>query len=188
MSTASHSSVKPLLLSVLALAVSAALLPAATLEKLTVDQMIIKSTAIVRGKVLNSYTNMSGPIIYTHYRVEVSETLKGQPRAIVDLGYPGGTINGKRQSFAGVPTFSPGDEYIFFLWGGKSGLTQVVGLSQGLFAIPRGDSADPVTTRVASHETILDPATGKPAAEQPVTMRVSELRARIHYIMRGASN
>jgi hypothetical protein len=37
----------------------------ATLERLTRDDLIAKSTAIVRGKVISSYASFRGPIIYT---------------------------------------------------------------------------------------------------------------------------
>ena len=41
--------------------------------------MIAKSTAIVRGKVVSSWAGFSGPVIYTHYTMQVSEQLKGDP-------------------------------------------------------------------------------------------------------------
>lgn len=188
MLTATQNSVKSLLSSMLILAAGALTLSAATLEKLTLDQMIIRSTAIVRGKVLNSYTTTEGPVIYTHYRIQVSETYKGPARATVEIGYPGGISNNQRQSFAGVPQFSAGDEYVFFLWAGKSGMLQTVGLTQGLFSLPKGPVADPLTMRPASSEVMLDHTTGKYVKDQTLTMPLSELRARIKYIMSGASN
>ena len=45
----------------------------ATLERLTLDDLIAKSTAIVRGKVTARYASFRGPIIYTHYEVQVSQ-------------------------------------------------------------------------------------------------------------------
>ena len=38
---------------------------------------------------------------------------------------------------------------------------------------------DPMATRSASHELMLDRRTGQPVKDQPVLMRMSELRARI---------
>jgi hypothetical protein len=154
-------------------------LPAATLERLSLDDMISQSTAIVRGKVLSSYTATSGPVIYTRYRVQVSETLKGSPTGSVEVQFPGGVANNMRQTFAGVPQFSPGDEFVFFLWTGKSGAAQVLGLTQGLFAVAADGTSDPVTTRSASHETMLEHGTGKQVKDQTLTMRLSQLRSRI---------
>jgi hypothetical protein len=179
MSNATASPVKSLVVSTLMLAACAAALPAATLERLSLDDMIVKSTSIVRGKVLNSYTASSGPLIYTHYRVQVSETLKGQARGTVDIQLPGGTANNLRQTFAGVPQFRTGDEFVFFLWTGRSGATQVLGLTQGLFALAAGSGADPVATRSASHEVMLEHGTGRQVTDQTLSMHLSDLRSRI---------
>ena len=179
-------SVKPLLLSTLILAYCAVALPAATLERLSLDDMITKSTAIVRGKVLNSYTATSGPMIYTHYRIQTSETLKGAARGVVEIQLPGGVANNLRQRFAGVPQFRDGDEYVFFLWTGKTGTTQVLGLTQGLFSVAPGGSADPVTTRLASHEAMLERGTGKQVKDRMLTMRLSDLRGRINSTLASA--
>ena len=178
-------SVKPLLLTMLTLAYCAVALPAATLERLSLDDMIAKSTAIVRGKVLNSFTASSGPIIYTHYRIQVSESLKGSAGGSVEIQLPGGVANNKRQTFAGVPQFNTGDEFVFFLWTGKSGATQVLGLTQGLFSVVADNSADPLTTRSASHETMLERGTGRQVRDMTLSMRMSELRARIGATLQG---
>ena len=177
--------VKPLLFSILMLAYCAVALPAATLERLSLEDLITKSTAIVRGKVLNSYTAASGPVIYTHYRIQTSETLKGTPNGAVDIQLPGGVANNLRQSFAGVPQFKAGDEYVFFLWTGKTGSTQVLGLTQGLFSVAPGTAADPLTTRSASHEVMLERGTGKQVKDQTLTLHLSELRARIQSTTSG---
>src|SRR5579859_3953663 len=122
-------------LAALCLTLSLGQLSAATLQRLSLDDMIGKSTAIVRGKVASSYSAAAGPIVYTHYVVQVSERYKGGAGNTVDVAIPGGTLNGLRQTFAGTPSFNTGEEYVFFLWTGKSGVTQVIGLTQGLFAV-----------------------------------------------------
>jgi hypothetical protein len=179
MLTAIATPMKPLLSYTLILAYCAVALPAATLERLSLNEMIIKSTVIVRGKVLNSYTASDGPVIYTHYQVQVSETFKGTARTSVDIQLPGGVVNNTRQSFAGVPQFKAGDEFVFFLWTGKMGTTQVLGLTQGLFSVAAGGAADPLITRGASHEVMLERGTGKQVQDQTLTMRLSALRSSI---------
>ena len=106
-------------------------LQSATLERLSLDDMIQKSTAIVRAKVTGSSAGFTGSIIYTHYQLQVSETYKGS--AVTDVAVPGGVAGNLRQIFAGSPTFNVGDESVFLLWTGKSGLTQVIGLTPGPF-------------------------------------------------------
>lgn len=108
-------------------------LQGATLERLTLTDMVVKSTAVARGKVLSSSAAFTGGLIYTHYRVQVTESLKGPRAGIIDLAVPGGVANGIRQAVSGAPEFQPGDDCVFFLWTSKAGITQVIGLTQGIF-------------------------------------------------------
>ncbi len=167
------------LLSVFGLVLSVAPLHPATLEQLSLDDMVAKSTAIVRGRVMDSYAAFSGRVIYTHYTVQVSERFKGAGTSSVDVAVPGGVANKLRQTFEGAPVFHRGEEYVFFLWTGASGPTQVVGLTQGLFSIAPGGSRDPAATRAASHEVMLAAGTGRPVKDQTMVMPLSQLRSRI---------
>jgi hypothetical protein len=151
----------------------------ATLEQLSLDDMVGKSTAIVRGKVTGSYAAFSGRAIYTHYAVRVSERFKGAEQGSIDVAVPGGVANQLRQTFEGAPVLHAGEEYIFFLWTGQSGTTQVVGLTQGLFAIAAGGLRDPQLTRAASREVMLAPRTGRPVKDQTLVMPLSQLRRHI---------
>jgi len=154
-------------------------LQCATLERLSLDDMIAKSMSIVRGKVTTSYAAFSGPVVYTHYTIQVSERFKGAAGNSVEVVVPGGVVNGRRQSFAGAPWFNQGDEFVFFLWTSKAGLTQVIGLTQGLFSVAADGTADPVATRSATRELMLESGTGRPVKDQTLSMHLSELRSRI---------
>jgi hypothetical protein len=163
-----------------------ALLQGATLERLSLDDMIAKSTLIVRGKVTGAEAAASGPVIYTHYAVQVSERFKGQASGTVHVTVPGGTANGLRQSFSGAPTLQAGDDFVFFLYTGRDGRTTILGLTQGLFALGAAGS-DPVSTRSASRELMLDRRTGRPVKDETMVMRLSELRSRIATGVKGTS-
>jgi hypothetical protein len=154
-------------------------LQCATLERLSLDDMIAKSTAIVRGKVSSAFAAQSGPAIYTHYRIAVSERFKGPVQAEVEIVVPGGTLRGVQQMLLGAPEIKTGEEFVFFLWTGRSGMTQIMGLTQGLFSLPQNGSTDPVATRAASRELMLDRGTGQPVKDQTLVMKLSELRSRI---------
>lgn len=154
-------------------------LGSATLERLSMDDMIAKSTAIVRGKVVGSWAAFTGSIIYTHYKIQVSETFKGSAWNLVEIVVTGGAVNGVRQNFAGSPTLNIGDEFVFFLWTSKAGLTQIMGLTQGLFALPKDGSSDPTATRPPTRELMLDPATARPVKDAALSMRLSDLRSLI---------
>ena len=155
-------------------------LPSATLERLSLDDMITRSTTIVRGKVAASWAAYTGSVIYTHYQIQVSEQFKGTPRDSVEVMLPGGTAKGLSQSFSGSPVLKQGDEFVFFLWTSKGGITWITGLTQGLFSLPPGDAGtDRVATRAASAELMLDQHTSRPVKDTALTMSLSELRSRI---------
>ena len=169
---------RPLAIGVV-LALVALPLQCATLEQLSMSDMIEKSTAIVRAKVVSSYAAMSGPVIYTHYQLQVGERYKGAAQSTVDLAIPGGVANGVRQVWGGAPQLDNGADCVFFLWTGKSGLTQVMGLSQGLFRVAQDGSTDPAVTRTASLETMLDHNTGRVVQDHTLAMPLSGLKAQI---------
>jgi hypothetical protein len=151
----------------------------ATLEQLSMDDLIGKSTAIVRGTVMDSWAALTGSVIYTHYKVQVSESFKGPRQSSVELVVAGGVVNNLSQSFSGSPKLNKGDEFVFFLWTSRAGLTQIMGLTQGLFAVGPGASADPMATRAASRELMLDPKTAQPVKDAMLAMHLSDLRSLI---------
>jgi len=163
----------------LAFASSIGTLQSATLERLTLDDMILRSTTIVRGKVTASWAAYTGSVIYTHYQVQVIEQLKGEPRATVEVMTPGGTVKDEESTFSGSPALNNGDEFVFFLWTSKTGITWITGLTQGLFALNSEVSADRLATRSASRELMLDPNTSRPVKDSALSMKLSVLRSRI---------
>src|ERR1700676_3528002 len=92
-------------------------LNATTLQKLSVHEMIQKSTIIVRAKVLSSYGALRGQEIYTHYQLQVLESWKSTgSQQQLEVAIPGGVAKGLRQSVAGAPSLNVGAEYLIFLW------------------------------------------------------------------------
>jgi hypothetical protein len=156
-------------------------LQSATLERLTLSDMAVKSTAIVRAKVISSYASFTGSAIYTHYKLQVMERLKGLG-VTADVAVRGGVAGGMQQIVPGSPRFNAGDEYVFFLWAGKDGVNQVIGLTQGLFAVSADGSE--MLTRNASHELMLDKS-GHPVKDQTLVMSMSDLRAQIAGALAG---
>jgi len=169
----------------LVVTVGIAPLSGATLERLSLDDMIAKSTAIVRGTVTGSKASASGPIIYTHYAVQVTERYKGGAQDGQDVAVPGGSVNRLRQTFPGAPELQTGQDYVLFLWTGPSGLTQIIGLTQGLFTLTTTASGT-TATRPAAPEMMLEPGTGQQVKDQTVVLKLSDLRARIAGALRGS--
>ncbi len=170
---------------VIGLIAGAAALGGATLEKLSLEDMIEKSTAIVRGRVGPSRAISRGPVLYTLSDIEILERWKGPDRASVEVAIPGGSNNGLRQDFSGAPDLTPGSEYVFFLWTGKSGLNHVIGLSQGLFVITANEKGEAMVHRAASGEVMLDPISGQPIDDSAITLALSELRDKVDRMLGG---
>lgn len=161
-------------------------LGATTLEQLTLDDMIQKSTAIVRARVTGSHAGTRAGNIYTYFQFQVIETWKG--RATGEVAVPGGVAGGIRQSVSGAPELKPGQEYVLFLWTSASGLTQVVGLSQGLFQLSEessGGGGVAIAQRPPAAELMLD-RSGRPVEDHAVTMQLQDLRTRVHQALRAA--
>ena len=140
-------------LAILALAASAW---ATTLLKLSTDQMIQQSTAIVRAKVVGSSSQAVGRDIYTYYQLQVSENLKSSSPASLQVAVPGGVAGGYRQMVPGAPALTTGQEYVLFLWTSKSGMTLIIGLSQGLYAVSQDATGNSILMRPAAVAMMLN--------------------------------
>jgi len=143
--------------------------------KMSMNDLIVQSTAIVRAQVTGSRTTMSGSDIYTYYQLQVSETLKKGAILPAEFAVPGGVYGNLRQIGIGSPVFTQGEEYVLFLWTSHSGMTQLIGLSQGMFKLTRDASGATVLNRPALADQMLD-KTGKPVTDKAVTIKWSDLR------------
>lgn len=201
------------LLITLSLASALAPVRGTTLERLPLGEMTQKSTAIVRAKVVGSSGVLRGADVYTVYQIEIVESWKGRPPdaatvrglpesrrpdAITAKGLPegsgksnpaqvavpGGVAGGLRQMVAGAPSLHVGEEYVMFLWTSRSGLTQLIGLSQGLFNVKRSAAGDAAAMRAAAGELMLD-SSGRAVKDEAVSMKLSDLKAQVHRALSG---
>jgi hypothetical protein len=166
------------------LALVAASLPASTLRQLSLDDMILQSSMIVRGTVVPGAAMFHGSMIFTHFTVQVTETYKGSAAGQIDIGVPGGAVNNLIQRFAGAPALSTSQDYVFFLWTSKTGLTQVIGLSQGLFSVITPAGSAPMVVRAAATERMLN-AAGQPVPDNDIRMPLSDLKSHIQTVLSG---
>jgi hypothetical protein len=150
----------------------------ATLEQLSEARLIDESTEIVRGTVVYCNNTYRPPVIWTVCEVNVTESFKGQPSAKIQVAIPGGTAGGYRQSFEGAPTLARNAQYLFFLWQGKSGLKQIMGLSQGLLNVVRDDKGNLIIVRGKSSEQMVN-AAGQPVEDSGVNMPLDAMRRAI---------
>ena len=149
----------------------------ATLIQLSMDQMTQAATAIVRARVTGSSATRTGSNIYTHYSLQVTDTLKGTAPSEVAL--PGGEVGGLRQSFPGVPQLQTGSEYVLFLWKSPStGIIHILGLSQGLFNVSVQPDGTAQVARNRIGETMLD-SSGRVVQDHAIQMTLSDLKLQV---------
>lgn len=151
---------------------------AATLEKLTLEEMSQRATLIIRGKITSCVGEARGAVIYTRCHVNVNETWKGQGGATTSFLTLGGKSRGLVQTYTGAPKLVEGEEYVLFLWAGRSGVPQVIGLSQGVFDLNPAAKGGSTASRAASSELMLDKA-GRQVRDESIELRTDELRARV---------
>jgi hypothetical protein len=153
------------------------LLPAhgATLARLTLADMVSQSSAIVHGRITGASTAWQGSIIYTHYQLQVIEQWKGATQSSVDVAVPGGVLDGISQTFSGAPDLNIGQEYVLFLWMSRHGVTYTLGFTQGVFSLSKDASGQTMAVRAPTTETLLDPSTGRPVKDQPVSLPLPQL-------------
>jgi hypothetical protein len=161
-------------------------LQASTLQRLSLNDMIQKSTMIVRGTIQPGPSSaLRGSLIYTHYQLSVTTAFKGTPGKTIDVAVPGGALNGIQQLVAGAPTFAPGQDCVIFLWTSKSGLTQVIGLSQGLFNVTTNAQGQVMVTRGAISAPMLD-AGGQVVTPSSIQVSLGTLASQIQAALAGS--
>jgi hypothetical protein len=154
-------------------------LPGATLERLSLDELIQKSTAIVRAKVVGSSAEFRGSDIYTHWKVQVVERWKGASQSGFEVLVPGGSARGFHQSVPGAPALVAGKEYLLFLWTSRSGATYITGWSQGVYELSKNAAAQWMASRSAASENMLDRGTWRRVKDEGVQMPYSEMTSHI---------
>jgi hypothetical protein len=172
----------------IALAGMVPLASATVLLQLSLAEMAQKSTAIVRAKVTSGTGELKDKLIYTVYGLDVRETWKAGPSPIVKVAVPGGVAAGTRQVIDGAPVLKTGDEYILFLWTGRTGLTQIIGLSQGLYRMSGVDDAgNAIVTRPATKERMVN-SRGQDVKNADESIKLSDLRHRVDLSIHRASD
>lgn len=151
---------------------------AATVRPMSIEEMAVEATSIVRARVAGSRVEAAGPLIYTVYALEVSESLKGRAPTASEIALPGGRLGAGEQHYSGVPDLRRGREYVLFLWRGPSGRTQAVGLSQGVLRIEiRGDEVRVRRGRLA--DAFIAPGEDRAGDDEEIDMAFDEFAARV---------
>jgi hypothetical protein len=126
-------------------------------------------------------------LVYTYYKIQVLDQLKGTATEQVQVQVPGGLYGGVQQSIAGAPRLADGSEYVFFLWSGPSGARHLLGLSQGVLDVTKNAAGDLMVARQASEAMVIDAATGESGSQDTVRMKLSEFNSRVSRVLMGAA-
>lgn len=117
-----------------------ALLPlqATRVQRQTLTELRDMAQAVIVAKVLGSETRIGaeGKMVWTDYRLEVRETMRGAQRGPqMTVSFAGGRHGHLDVGIAGVPVLEAGRTYVLFL--GEEGPfpTPTVGWGQGLFRV-----------------------------------------------------
>jgi hypothetical protein len=159
----------------------ASLIPAqaTTLRRASLDDLIQTSSSVVRARVVGSFTTAQGPLVYSHYTIQVLDRWKGPVAAQMDVQVP---------QASGAPHFTTGSEYVFFLWTGPSGANHLLGLSQGVLDVTKDAAGNTIIVRQPTEAMVLNPGTGETGSQDPMQMRLSDFASRVSSSLVGRSS
>lgn len=123
---------KVLILPLICLAAQATLVPALSLRGL-IDQ----SEIIVHGRVTRSWAawDSAHKFIWTHYRLDIIDHVKGNPGPSVTVSEPGGSLDGVNMRISGAPDYEVSEEAIVFLYRTPVGYLRATGYAQGKYTV-----------------------------------------------------
>lgn len=175
-------------LPLLVLALGSHSLRATTLAYASLDELIVKSSQIVRGTVQSLHGEANGSRLNTRVRISVVERWKGPESSSVDVILPGGTVGRTTQAVSGTPDLRIGAEYVFFLWTGRSGTNQLLGLSQGVLRLAKDSQGQASVSRPPAAAAMVDASTGTAVEDPGVSLTLAALRQRIQRVLGNRSN
>jgi hypothetical protein len=127
---------------------------AAVVPRVAFEQLVADSPRIVHARVLDSYVASSGQFLWTHYRLQVLDSMKGGLPAEVTVSEPGGTLNGLSMEVSGAVELQPTEEVVLFLYQTPIGYWRVRGLWQGKFEVTNSPTGKRVRTTVGDPGTL----------------------------------
>jgi hypothetical protein len=134
---------------------------ATTFVTMSDQDMTQSSDAIVLGRVTQTRSQWIGKQLVTVANVQVSETLKGDAKAAIEVILPGGVDTKRRvpvaMTYAGAPTLRRNEEVLLFLERTELRANAMVisGFSQGKYNVVLDKSGTSMVTRGAAENKSL---------------------------------
>ncbi len=171
------------------------LLDATLVPRMSVEQMVDDSELIVHGTVLRSWSgwDRARQFIWTHYELQVSDTMKGLPSVKLVVSEPGGIVGETGMQIAGAPRYEVGEEVVLFLNRTPIGYLRSSGWGQGKFGVRSLGGAGPVVRSAVAGVSFVEAPGGQPAglkkARTPVTsfsgLELAEFKTRLRTLIRA---
>jgi hypothetical protein len=125
------------------------------------DKIVDKAAIIFEGTCVDNRTERDPAtnMIVTYTTFTVSDVIKGEVGSTHTVKQVGGRLPDEDKEFnvEAVPKFTPGKEYVVFLYGtSRSGFSSPVGLAQGRFWVEAGPDGRHVTNGRDFREMIAD--------------------------------
>jgi hypothetical protein len=112
---------------------------ATVVPRMTLEQLVDASEAVVHGSVTRKWSTWDSGRrhIWTHYEIRVSERLKGEAASSLIVSEPGGEADGIAMQVAGTPEYQVGEEVVLFAARMATGVLRTCGWGQGKFRVVR---------------------------------------------------
>lgn len=122
------------------LALCAAAAGATTVERWPLDRTCEVAENIAHVRVLEATPEVGdGGYVWTTYRLEVLEALKGQPGPELEIVQVGGVVGERGTLAPGIPHFVQGEEAVVFTADFGGGRQSIVNTSQGALRVQAGE-------------------------------------------------
>jgi len=110
---------------------------ATLVPRMTLEDLVDGSRSVVHGTVTRTWTGWDGDgrMIWTHYEIQVADSLKGSPGSRIVLSEPGGMIGDTSMQIVGVPVYEVGEEIVVFTTLTPVGFERTCGWGQGKFGV-----------------------------------------------------
>ena len=140
---------------------------ATSMHSLHIQDLIKNSHAIVHGQFLDQEPIVWNGQQWTRLKFRILSFLKGDGSANMEIIQPGGNNGKYRTIVTGTRQFIPEEHYCLFLWNGPDNKKQIIGYSQGSFALEFSNS-----------DWIFKPDSKNYSLQTPMIMR-SRLKAKL---------
>ena len=169
---------------VILFALFAAQLFATSVIPMSIEQLTVSSTKVVRASAISSESSWDAEHahIYTFTHFKPLETLKGGADSEIVVRQMGGRVGNIEQRVSGVRRWNAGDESVLFLRPSEAGngVMAVVGLFQGNFAVQRTSRLkEAIATNGVPDAMQLDTNSGAVTQFRAAQFPLNELRQRV---------